>query len=469
MNSERSEQDARKHELRTFVGAARSPCGVHMAPLLPVFTRSETGQAYPTRVTIASKQGNDKQGFTLAYDSKADRYRVRLDSGEEVYKPASKLTSVVDDTSVEAPCDRPAFRSVPRPVLVASTTCESSACERLNGRTADVFAPIYHGKFLIFKVQGGTEEWCSIGCALFDPQAAALFQPCDLMFCLSARLSNEGNSFTPWLEFPDGHALSATETKLRFVLLLRVMFIAASSHLEPGRGGRWDGVEMPDWMLDSCLQSLAAYLPRRPYLLAELLEVHRLIVERELTRGRGAAHQQYKLGEVLEAAEHYELAAKLYAESGHVMRVCDDHEAPKAHNAAGLAWKRAGYPENAEAEYVLSLSIAVSAKGTATPLSDVEATFDNLITAYHKHMAEHGKRTTRENFVPALATIVSTLLAALGNKNCAFDLPRVRKLLTRQAAKQPKGALLAVAMEASDVRAFRNALLGCINTKVNLL
>jgi len=46
---------------------------------------------------------------------------------------------------------------------------------------------------------------------------------------------------------------------------------------------------------------------------------------------------------------------------------------------------------------------------------------------------------------------------------------RVRKLLTCQAAKQPKGALLAVAMEASDVRAFRNALLGCINTKVNLL
>ena len=182
---------------------------------------------------------------------------------------------------------------------------------------------------------------------------------------------------------------------------------------------------------------------------------------------------QFKLGEVLETAEHYQLAADLYAEAAHVARAfyddVTDLKAYEAHLAAAIAWRRAGKLEQAEAEYVLSLHATGAVRGAANALCNIERTLDNLVTVYDQHMTAHGGSLTSEDQVPGLAAAVNLLLAAVGNKAFKEYAGFVKQALTRQAAKDPKGRLIAAAMAAPDVTAVRSVLLGCLNPKIDSL
>ena len=68
--------------------------------------------------------------------------------------------------------DHPAFRKAKRPVLAASTAAEvlaeSSACARLSGTAANVFARSYAGN-LMFSMDVSKDGFCSLACCLFDP------------------------------------------------------------------------------------------------------------------------------------------------------------------------------------------------------------------------------------------------------------------------------------------------------------
>ena len=118
---------------------------------------------------------------------------------------------------------------------------------------------------------------------------------------------------------------------------------------------------------------------------------------------------------------------------------------------------------------MLSLHATGAVRGAANALCNIERTLDNLVTVYDQHMTAHGGSLTSEDQVPGLAAAVNLLLAAVGNKAFKEYAGFVKQALTRQAAKDPKGRLIAAAMAAPDVTAVRSVLLGCLNPKIDSL